>query len=52
MNWLKRFWKRLWCSHTFKYSRAVYGDEINLIGRRYEYTCQLCGKTYFTDIRP
>ncbi len=45
MNFLRRFWQRLTCHHSFTWQRNYHGDLINLSGgMRSLWRCEHCGK--------
>lgn len=44
--------KKMFCKHEFEHTETFYGDEINAVGKRHEYTCKKCGKRVQTDYAP
>jgi hypothetical protein len=41
--------KRLFCTHDWRFEQELSGDIRNLVGGRYEWRCRKCNKAKFTD---
>lgn len=48
-----KFFKRIFCRHSYEHKRIVYGDEIIDLGwRRSVWICSKCGKMKYEEHMP